>query len=398
MNKVLLVEPAYKNKYPPLGLMKLSTYHKLRGDYVHFVKGCDREARKEHWDRIYVSTLFTFHWKKTVDTIAYYMPSSKEVVVGGVMATLMGNELEREFSVKVVRGLLDKPGLLDSGDHRIIDTLTPDYSMLGLTDYKYGLDDAYIGYATRGCPNKCGFCAVRRIEPSFCDYLPLKRQVKNIEEVYGPKQHLVLLDNNVLASSEFERIIGDIIELGFEKGAKRNNRRRYVDFNQGLDLRLLTPDKMKLLSKIALKPMRLAFDHISLKDQYVDKVKMAVDHGITHLSNYVLYNYTDTPEDFYERLRINVELNQELGTQIYSFPMKYVPLDAKDRSYVGKHWTKRLLRGVQCVLNSTRGIVGASVPYFAHAFGNTAEEFMALISRDEEDIMHRARCAEEVRA
>ena len=162
-----------------------------------------------------------------------------------------------------------------------------------------------------------------------------------------------------------------------------------MDFNQGIDLRLLTPDKMRLLAKIALKPLRLAFDHIGLKDDYVDRVRLAVDCGITHLSNYVLFNYTDTPQDFYERLRINVELNQELGTQIYSFPMKYIPLDAKDRTYVGKHWNRRLIRGVQCILLATKGKVGTHLDFFEAAFGRTSEEFIEIAMMPEEYIIHR---------
>ena len=70
MRRILLVEPSYKNKYPPLGLMKISTYHKLKGDFVHFVKGCVSETLKQEWDRVYISTLFTFHWKITVETIS----------------------------------------------------------------------------------------------------------------------------------------------------------------------------------------------------------------------------------------------------------------------------------------------------------------------------------------
>lgn len=58
--RVLLVEPNYKNKYPPMGLMKISTYHKMLGDEVRFVKGYDHEVDEETWDRIYVTTLFTF--------------------------------------------------------------------------------------------------------------------------------------------------------------------------------------------------------------------------------------------------------------------------------------------------------------------------------------------------
>lgn len=392
MRRILLVEPAYRNKYPPLGLMKISTYHKLRGDYVQFVKGCVPQIRQQQWDRVYVSTLFTFLWKTTVDTIGYYrraVDCPENIVVGGITATLLGDELHHETGATIVAGLLDKPGMLDPGDKQRVDTLIPDYSMLDQVEYSYGLNDAYIGYATRGCPNRCGFCAVSRIEPTFCGYLPLKKQVRSIEELYGSKQDLVLLDNNVLASDQFEQIIGDIVDLGFEKGARLNKKFRHVDFNQGIDLRRLTREKMELLAKVALKPLRLAFDHIALKDDYVDRVRLAVDCGITHLSNYVLYNYTDTPQDFYERLRINVELNQELGTQIYSFPMKYIPLDARDRSYVGEHWNRRLIRGVQCILLATMGKVGTHLDFFEAAFGRTPAEFIEIAMMPEEYIINR---------
>lgn len=392
MRRILLVEPGYRNKYPPLGLMKISSYHKLKGDFVRFVKGCDREARAEHWDRIYVSTLFTFHWKTTIDTIEYYRRSvddPKDVVVGGIMATLLEDEVRSTTGVTVVSGLLDKPGVLDRGDRCHIDVLTPDYRILEEADYAYGLSDAYIAYATRGCPNRCKFCAVSSIEPVFVDYLPLVKQVRSIEEMYGPKANLVLLDNNVLASERFDRIIDDIVRLGFERGARFGRRRRHVDFNQGIDIRRLTPEKMSQLARIALSPLRLAFDHIQLKDEYIDRVRMAVNSGITSLSNYVLYNYTDTPADFYERLRINVELNQELGTQIYSFPMKYIPLDAKDRTHIGEHWNRRLLRGVQCILLATKGKVGTHLDFFEAAFGRTVDEFVEIAMMPEDYIIHR---------
>src|SRR3989304_7229550 len=122
MRHILLVEPAYKNKFPPLGLMKLSTYHKLKEDYVQFVKGCDPKLSILKWDRIYISTLFTFYWDITIKTIKYYVNSAKSpdnVFVGGVMATLFGDAIEKETSVSIIRGLLDKPGMLDKGDKRI---------------------------------------------------------------------------------------------------------------------------------------------------------------------------------------------------------------------------------------------------------------------------------------
>jgi hypothetical protein len=392
LRRILLVEPGYRNKYPPLGLMKISTYHKLKGDFVQFVKGCIPRVQQQRWDRIYVSTLFTFYWKQTIDTIRYYKQatdSAQSVVVGGIAATLLAKDIAEETGASIIPGLLDRPGTLDPGDKVKVDILTPDYQMLDQIDYKYGLDDAYIGYCTRGCPNRCPFCAVSRIEPEFCGYLPLKRQVRSIEEMYGPKQHLVLLDNNVLASDRFEQVIRDIVDLGFQRGATFRKKIRHVDFNQGIDIRLLTPAKMALLGEIAIDPLRLAFDHIELRNPYIDSVRLAVKCGITRLSNYVLYNYTDTPEDFYERLRINVELNKELGTHIYSFPMKYIPLDAKDRTHIGRHWNRRLLRGVQCILLATKGKVGTNLEFFEAAFGKNPEEFVEIAMMPEDYIIHR---------
>ena len=70
---ILLVEPGYPNKYPPLGLMKLAAYHghSGRGDNVVFVKGPDAKVLLQHWDRVYVTTLFSFEWKKTSATIDF---------------------------------------------------------------------------------------------------------------------------------------------------------------------------------------------------------------------------------------------------------------------------------------------------------------------------------------
>ncbi len=392
MRRILLVEPAYKNKYPPLGLMKLSAYHKLKGDYVQFVKGFNPKIAQKKWDRIYISTLFTFYWKITIKTIDYYrgsVESPSEIYVGGVMATLLGDDIEQAAGVKVIRGLLNKPGMLDRGDRRIIDEMIPDYDILDEIEYDYGLKDSYLTYATRGCPNRCAFCAVNRIEPDFIHYLPLKKQIMGIDEIYGPKKNLILMDNNVLASNKFEHIMKDILALGFYRGAKFNGRMRKVDFNQGTDARLLTPEKMALLAKTAIKPLRIAFDNMAMRDIYVSKIKLAKDHGILNLSNYVLYNFHDTPKDFYQRLRINVLLNEKLGTKIYSFPMKYIPLNAKERSFIGKNWNKKILRGIQCILLATRGLISPRREFFEAAFGADFDEFLSIVYMPEDYIIYR---------
>lgn len=403
---ILLVEPAYNSKYPPLGLMKIAAYHKRKGDHVVFVKGCVALHKGKRWDRVYVSSLFTYHWKATIEAIRYYskaVSSKADIFVGGVLATLLCDELVASTGATVVPGLLDRPGILDEGDRILIDALTPDYSILASCDYVYELQDCYIGYATRGCPRTCTFCAVHHIEPQFVPYLPLRRQVQLVEELYGPKRDLVLLDNNVLASDCFADIISDIKDLGFERGATFSYRsgtgrtttvKRSVDFNQGLDSRLLTDEKMGMLSEIAIRPVRIAFDHIELRELYEEKVRLAARHGMPYLSNYILYNFKDKPNDFYTRLKINIDLNEELGLHIFSFPMRYLDLRSKNRRVstpgnLGEHWNPKYLRAIQCVLLRTRGLVGTRREYFLKAFGNSVDEYQKILIMPEEYIIHR---------
>ncbi len=406
MKNILLVEPSYKSKYPPLGLMKIAAYHKLLNDRVVFIKGCLPDKRAERWDRIYVSSLFTYYWKETVKTIEYYqdsVPRRADVFVGGVLATLLQTDLEIATGATVISGLLDAPEIIDSGEKTKIDTLTPDYSILDEVNYSYELKNSYLGYATRGCPNSCTFCAVHQIEPEFTNYLSLLRQIKLIEELYGEKRDLILLDNNVLASERFNEIIQDIKSLGFGKGAtysylnksgRTSTVKRYVDFNQGLDVRLLTEEKISLLSEIAIRPVRIAFDDIHLRDLYEEKVRLSLKHGLLNLSNYILYNFNDHPDHFYDRLKINLDLNEELGSQIFSFPMRYIDLKSKNRltatpGNIGKYWNAKYLRAIQCVLLRTRGLVGTKRDYFLKAFGKDHEEFYKILLMPEHYIINR---------
>lgn len=400
MNKILLVEPPYKNKYPPLGLMKISAFHKEQGDEVHFVKGLNKQIRAQTWDRIYITTLFSFYWDKTIETIRYYEFSVKDpqnLFIGGPMATIMADEIEKTTGFKPVKGLLNEEGKLKIPKDHLIDSIIPDYSILDEIDYKYPAHNAYFAYMTRGCVRRCSFCVVYVIEPEYIKYIPLKQQIAKVNEKYGEKKDLLLLDNNILASSEFNNIIDEIKDIGFHKGAKLNGKNRYVDFNQGIDLRLLTKERMKKLAEIPIKPLRIAFDRFSLKDKYIKAVRLAAECGIKYLSNYILFNYDDTPQEFYLRLRINVELNEELEkegypTRIWSFPMKYSPIQgdhSKDRKFVGEKWNPRYLRGIQCILNATHGVVGPKREFFDKAFGRNLKEFYKLLLMPDDYIIYR---------
>lgn len=185
---------------------------------------------------------------------------------------------------------------------------------------------------------------------------------------------------------EHDADLSPIIEKYRNKTAKA----RYLDFNQGVDSRRINDENMSQLARLAIRPPRIAFDNIKLKDIYSAAVRTAHRHGIKEISNYMLFNYNDEPNDLYERLKINIELNRELGIQIFSFPMKYSPIDRTDRDYIGQHWTKKSIRAISAILQVTKGVVAAGSNFFYNAFGQNIEEFNELLAMPRELIMFRS--------
>ena len=225
---------------------------------------------------------------------------------------------------------------------------------------------------------------------------PLSELVNGIRERHGEKKDLVLMDNNITASARYREVIAEIKDLGFERGATlpRDGKpavKRRVDFNQGVDARILAKSPMYLreMKEICISPLRIAFDHMGVRKPYEKSVHMAADNGITSLSNYMLYNFMDTPEDLYERMRVNISLNEERGIRIWSFPMRYQPVQLKDRSHVGKNWNRYYLRSFQIMLQATRGIVSGNPSFFRRAYGQDHEEFQYLLSFPHAFIFHR---------
>ena len=220
-----------------------------------------------------------------------------------------------------------------------------------------------------------------------------------------------------MRSMRFDDIIDDIIAAGFYKGATYKNPRtgktvkRYVDFNQGLDALFLNEAKAKRLGEIALKPARVAFDHIEDRDIYERALRLCTKNGITELSNYVLYNSedfggkgkkynADTPEDLYERMRITLDLKDEINSELpddcekvaaFSFPMRYIPLSAHERGYVGSMWNAKYLRAVQRMLVPTQGKGVCSRSFFEADFGKSSDEFVRYLSMPERLIASRGK-------
>lgn len=414
---ILLVEPGYRNKYPPLGLMKIAQYHGPNGkrDNVRFVKGEDPSAYETAWDRVYITTLFSFEWERTARSIDYALDlvggQAHRVFVGGIAASLMHEKFIEEprwRGVRFIKGLLGKAPAValgldpfeeelyaDDVNGKPIEDLVPDYRILDHIEYQYPVNDAYFTYASRGCVRKCAFCGVPKLEGGQRDTNSLSEVVEGVSKLYGEKRDLILMDNNVVASANFKEIIAEIIDLGFERGAKlkrgRYELQRRVDFNQGVDARILCKDPMYLqqLSRIALKPLRIAFDHLGVKKPYAQAIRYSADAGMTELSNYMLYNFNDSPADLFERMRLNVTLNEELGIRIFSFPMRYQPVTRPDRGHVGRNWNSYYLRSMQVILQATHGIVSGAPEFFRKAFGDTYEEFENILLRPHHYIFNR---------
>lgn len=416
---ILLIEPGYKNKYPPLGLMKIAQYHGPRGkrDRVKFIKGEDRSVLSQAWDRIYVTTLFSFEYAKIGQTIDFALEAANghadKVFVGGIAASLMHDRFiaERRWQgIRFIKGLLSTAPATalqlddfseelyaDDTSGRPIEDLVPDYDILSQIDYKYAVRDAYFAYTSRGCIRKCHFCGVPKLEGTQRDTESLTDLVNAIDELYGPQKDLILMDNNVVASPRFKDIIAEIRDLGFTPGAKlqREGMRvpvlRRVDFNQGVDARILCKDPMYLreLATICLKPLRIAFDHLGVKKPYEQAVRYAAEYGLTELSNYMLYNFHDGPADLFERMRLNVTLNEELGVRIWSFPMRYQPTDRPDRGHIGEKWSRYQLRSMQIILQATHGIVSGEPSFFKRAFGDTFEDYERILLLPHDFIFNR---------
>jgi len=399
--KVLLVEPNYRSTFPPLGLLRISSYLKSVGISPTFVRGMDKVCQSDHWEQIYISSLFTYELPRTVKTINFYQRSVNNpeinIIVGGVGATLLPNYLAENSTCRIITGPLCNPDMLGLGEPPIANFI-PDYEILKMVSKHYVPDDAYFVRISTGCVRNCSFCAVPVLEPNFGYLQNLTDQMTAIDESYGIKHDLIILDNNILALNNAAEVLQEIKRVGFYKGSVLNGRKRFVDFNQGLDIRFITPSIAKLLSELAVRPVRIAFDNISIENRYKKGIKILAENGITNIMTYVMYNFNDSPEDFYRRLQVNAELSETYGVRITGFPMRYCPIADVDRHYISPKWNWRYLRGIQCILNATHGIVSPNPEFFRLSFGNSYDEFSKIVSMPDEYILYRSKHREEINA
>lgn len=262
--KVGLIDVDSHN-FPNLPLMKLSAWHKRQGDTVEWY----HPMFSGHMDRVYMSKVFSF-------TPDYpYFIDADETIMGG-----SGYNIRIENGKEIYDSENDKPLPYD------IEHIYPDYSL-----YPDHTKDTAYGFLTRGCPRGCGFCHVATKEGK-CSI-----KVADLDEFWKGQKTIVLSDPNILACKDHRELLQQLIDS-----------RAKVNFNQGIDIRLINERNIDLLKKIRLDGIHFAFDRYKDKNIITEKLKMFSDatgynKDRGRVMVYILCNYDTTIEQDIERIQ-----------------------------------------------------------------------------------------------
>ena len=253
------------HNWPNLCLMKLSAYHKARGDHVEWWRP------DGYYDRVYKSRVFTDTYSQDTITVT----NAGEVVCGGTGYGL-------------------GPNLPDAVEHTY-----PDYSI-----YPQFSGIAY-GFLSRGCPRNCGFCLVSDKEGRR------SIQVADLAEFWNGQKEVKLLDANLLACPDHEKLILQLAES-----------RAYVDFSQGLDIRLITPDNVALLNRVRTKAIHFAWDNpdIDLTPDFRRFLELTAIKNVRKRKVYVLTNYGSTHEQDLYRVETLRGMGYDPYVMVYDRP------------------------------------------------------------------------------
>lgn len=266
------------HNYPPLPLMKISAYHKSRGDCVEWA------IPLMHYDKVYVSRVFGDEYTRFED-LAF---NADEIIYGGTgFAITVGADGKEHY---------EKTKDVDLPDE--IEHIYPDYSL-----YPDLTQDTAYGFLTRGCPNNCGFCIVSKKE-GF-----VSRKVADLSEWWRGQKNIELLDANLLACRDRNELLQQLIDS-----------KARVNFCQGLDARFITREVAELLKQIRISDIHFAFDFMKNEKRIVEGLRIyneVVQHGDSHQTVYILTNYDTTiDEDLYRVNKVR-ELGFQPDVRIY---------------------------------------------------------------------------------
>lgn len=225
--RIGLIDVDGNGKFPNIALMKISAYHKEHGDTVEWYMPFD-----DRYNIVYCSKVFSFTPDYT-DVI-----NSDLVMYGGTGYQIQLKDGKEVFVQRPNKYMFEEE-LIPSIEH-----IYPDYSLYP----KLTKDTAY-GFLTRGCPRGCQFCHVAAKEGKC------SQKVADLSEFWRGQKNIVLCDPNILACKEWKPLLQQLIDS-----------KAYIDFNQGLDVRLMTPEKAEMLGEIKLKEIHFAWDRLQDAD------------------------------------------------------------------------------------------------------------------------------------
>ena len=263
------------HNFPNLVLMKLSAYHKAKGDHVEWY----HPMFSEDMDIVYMSKVFSF----TEDYV--YPIRANQIIKGG-----------SGYAISLVDGkeVYDK-----SKDQNLpfeIEHTYPDYSLYGITNTAYG-------FLTRGCPRGCAFCHVEAKEGRRT------YKVAELSEFWRGQQNIVLCDPNILACKDHSELLRSLIDS-----------KARVDFNQGLDIRLTNERNIELLNQIKVKQIHFAWDnHKDDLTPYFEQYKKLTKHK-PHGSYgmvYCLVNFGSTLQEDLHRIYTLRDMGYDPYVMIY---------------------------------------------------------------------------------
>lgn len=253
------------HNFPNLPLMKLSAWHKRNGDTVEWYNQLFHGVGKP-FDRVYMSKVFGF----TPD-FPYYI-NADEVIKGG-SGYCISLENREEVYHKENDGQLPYE----------VEHIYPDYGL-----YPELTKDTAYGFMSRGCPRGCDFCHVGAKEGRRA------YKVADLSEFWRGQKNIVLLDPNTIACKEWKDILGQLIES-----------KAWVDFSQGVDIRLMTEEKVEMIKQIKIKNIHFAWDRYEDKDIVIPKFKAFKEisgYSYQMLTVYMLCNFGTTFEQDLERV------------------------------------------------------------------------------------------------
>ena len=363
----LLVEPKVKALAPNIALMKLAKWCETNGHDYQYVRG--RVEPRIEPDNILMSCTFSYRsllYKKTIDYYLKRFPGAK-LTVGGVFPSLNPGWFDNwNGAVAVHKGLYER-----------IEPLAPKYDVeiTSEDDNPYPRDKIVL-YASRGCINKCAYCAVPKLEGDMRAFETIKTMLQEARVINASS--VVLFDNNLTAHPYFDTIIDDLVDLNLP-----------VDIH-GLHVEGFTRHHAKRLSELSwcsqgdngTPYLRFSFDKLKYADGIRKALEYIVDENVkAQFFCYLLFNWMDSPEEFWERIQIAQTIVDEVGESIFLFPQRYEPLNALERNqHVGKHWNSVLLKGIVRLYTQIRGFIPITRSRNVYDWiGHSKEEFLKKI-------------------